>query len=58
MGTGGDGLRWHRGRFVLDIWNSFFSNRGAMHWHGLPREAVGSPTQEGTRNVQMWHLGT
>lgn len=58
MGTGGDGLRWHQGWFMLNIWNSFFSNRGVMHWYGLPREAVGSPTQEGTRNVQMWHMGT
>lgn len=52
-----DGLRLHQGSFMLDITNSFFSKRVVMHWHGLPREVVGPPTQEGTRNGKDVALG-
>ena len=45
-----DGLKLHQGRFRLDIWENFFTDRVVRCWTRLPRAVGESPSLEGFKN--------
>jgi len=42
----GNGFKLKKGRFRLDVRNTFFTQRVVKHWHRLHREAMDAPSLE------------
>jgi len=57
--TRGNALKFHQGRFSLDISNNFFTERVVRHWNRFPRKVVESPSLEMFKklvDVSLWDM--